>query len=422
MLTDENGLHISQRNLTVSTCGLVPRIRDLAKEGLQITLALSLHASNQEKRLELMPVAKSYDNHEAVDAMQDYFEETGRRVTFEYSLVAGVNDTEEDARELAELIHGINCHVNLIPVNPIKERDFVQPDGKSVQEFKNKLEKCRINVTIRREMGRDIDGACGQLRKRNSERQDSKKMKISSLTDIGNTREMNQDYLYSSEESVGKLPNLFLVADGMGGHKAGEFASRYVVEHIVRSIKGSKEEEAVGILSESIETANRKLKEYADAHQQMRGMGTTIVAAVIQGRTLLVANVGDSRLYIVGDEITQVTQDHSLVQEMVRLGQMDPQSARNHPDKNIITRAVGVSEKVKIDIFERQLRAGEYIILCSDGLTNMVEDSVILQILHGAGSLSDKAERLIELANKNGGKDNITVIIIEPNSDEVAEC
>ena len=247
-------------------------------------------------------------------------------------------------------------------------------------------------------------------------------MKISSLTDIGNTREMNQDYLYSSEESVGKLPNLFLVAAGMGGHKAGEFASRYVVEHIVRSIKGSKAEEAVGILSESIETANRKLKEYADAHQQMRGMGTTIVAAVIQGRTLLVANVGDSRLYIVGDEITQVTQDHSLVQEMVRLGQMDPQSAKNHPDKNIITRAVGVSEKVKIDIFERQLRAGEYIILCSDGLTNMVEDSVILQILHGAGSLSDKAERLIELANKNGGKDNITVIIIEPNSDEVAEC
>ena len=247
-------------------------------------------------------------------------------------------------------------------------------------------------------------------------------MKISSLTDIGNTREMNQDYLYSSEESVGKLPNLFLVADGMGGHKAGEFASRYVVEHIVRSIKGSKEEEAVRILSESIETANRKLKEYADAHQQMRGMGTTIVAAVIQGRTLLVANVGDSRLYIVGDEITQVTQDHSLVQEMVRLGQMDPQSAKNHPDKNIITRAVGVSEKVKIDIFERQLRAGEYIILCSDGLTNMVEDSVILQILHGAGSLSEKAERLIELANKNVGKDNITVIIIEPNSDEVAEC
>ena len=173
MLTDENGLHISQRNITVSTCGLVPRIRDLAKEDLQITLALSLHASSQEKRLELMPVAKAYEIHEVVDALRDYFEKTGRRVTFEYSLVAGVNDSEEDAKQLSELIRGINCHVNLIPVNPIKERDFVQPDGKSVQEFKNKLEKCRINVTIRREMGRDIDGACGQLRKRFSERQDS---------------------------------------------------------------------------------------------------------------------------------------------------------------------------------------------------------------------------------------------------------
>ena len=247
-------------------------------------------------------------------------------------------------------------------------------------------------------------------------------MKISSLTDIGSTREMNQDYLYSSEEAVGKLPNLFLVADGMGGHKAGEFASRYVVETTVRSIEGSKEEEPIAILSEGIETANRKLKEYADAHQQMKGMGTTVVAAVIRGRSLLAANVGDSRLYVVGDEITQVTQDHSLVQELVRLGQMDQESAKTHPDKNIITRAVGVSDEVKIDIFERQLNPGEYIVLCSDGLTNMVDDAVILQILHGKCSLSDKAEQLIELANKNGGKDNITVIIIEPSLDEVTEC
>lgn len=125
---------------------------------------------------------------------------------------------------------------------------------------------------------------------------------------------------------------------------------------------------------------------------------------------------------MVGDEITQVTQDHSLVQELVRLGQMDQESAKTHPDKNIITRAVGVSDQVKIDIFERQLNPGEYIVLCSDGLTNMVDDAVILQILHGTCSLSDKAEQLIELANKNGGKDNITVIIIEPNLDEVTEC
>ena len=166
LLTDEHGLHISQRNLTVSTCGLVPRMKQLADLKLQITLALSLHASSQEKRKELMPVANSYELSEVLDACRYYFEQTGRRITFEYSLVGGVNDTDEDVRNLCRLIKGINCHVNLIPVNPIKERDYVQPDVRVTTEFKNKLEKNGINATIRREMGRDIDGACGQLRKR----------------------------------------------------------------------------------------------------------------------------------------------------------------------------------------------------------------------------------------------------------------
>ncbi len=166
LLTDENGLNISQRNLTVSTCGIVPRMRQLADEKLSITLALSHHASNQKKRLELMPVANKYDIHDVIDACKYYFDQTGRRVTFEYSLVGGVNDTDEDARELSQLIHGMNCHVNLIPVNPIKERDYVQSNAAVIAAFKNKLEKNGINVTVRREMGRDIDGACGQLRKR----------------------------------------------------------------------------------------------------------------------------------------------------------------------------------------------------------------------------------------------------------------
>ena len=187
LLTDEHGKNLSQRNITVSTCGIVPNMRQtahiwhdatgryrgivpnmrrLAEEGLQITLALSLHAPNQKKRLELMPVANKYDIHEAVDACRYYFEKTGRRVTFEYSLVGGVNDSEEDAAELCALTEGINCHINLIPVNPIKERDYVQSGKRAIETFKNKLEIYGKNVTIRREMGRDIDGACGQLRHR----------------------------------------------------------------------------------------------------------------------------------------------------------------------------------------------------------------------------------------------------------------
>jgi len=165
LLTDENGLHISARNVTVSTCGIVPNIRRLAKEHLQITLALSLHATTDEKRRRLMPIANKYSIEELMEACKYYFEQTGRRITFEYSLVGGVNDTKEDAQELIALAAPLNCHINLIPVNPIKERDFVQSDNGHIQAFKNRLEKSKINVTIRREMGRDIDGACGQLRR-----------------------------------------------------------------------------------------------------------------------------------------------------------------------------------------------------------------------------------------------------------------
>lgn len=166
MVSDEHGLNISQRNITASTCGIVPNIRRLAEEKLQITLALSLHGSNQEKRRSLMPVANKYELHEVLEACDYYFEKTGRRITFEYSLVHGVNDTLEDAKELMGILKDRNCHLNLIPVNPIKERNYEKPDKKSAENFKNKLEKNGINVTIRREMGSDIDGACGQLRRK----------------------------------------------------------------------------------------------------------------------------------------------------------------------------------------------------------------------------------------------------------------
>ena len=166
MISDEHGLHISQRNITASTCGIVPNMRRLAEEKLQITLALSLHGSSQEKRRELMPVANRYELSEVLDACDYYFEKTGRRVTFEYSLVAGVNDGPEDVEGLTAMLKNKNCHMNLIPVNPVKEREYRKPSRKNALEFKNKLEHNGINVTIRKERGADIDGACGQLRRR----------------------------------------------------------------------------------------------------------------------------------------------------------------------------------------------------------------------------------------------------------------
>ena len=166
LLTDENGLNLSQRNVTVSTCGIVPRIYDLAKEKLSITLALSLHAVTDEKRREIMPIANQYSISELMEAAGHYFDMTGRQVTLEYSLIRDVNDSEEDARMLAALAGPLKAHVNLIPVNPVKERGYRQTKDSGVRAFEKKLEKSGINVSIRRVLGRDIDGACGQLRHR----------------------------------------------------------------------------------------------------------------------------------------------------------------------------------------------------------------------------------------------------------------
>ena len=166
LLIDENGYNLSARNITVSSCGIVPRIHDLAKEDIPITFALSLHAPTDEERKELMPVAHQYTLAETLDACREYFRQTGRRVTFEYSLVKGKNDTEEQARKLAKLLAGMNCHVNLIPINPVEEREYERSDSDSVEKFKSTLAKYHINATIRKSMGSDIDAACGQLRRK----------------------------------------------------------------------------------------------------------------------------------------------------------------------------------------------------------------------------------------------------------------
>ncbi len=243
-------------------------------------------------------------------------------------------------------------------------------------------------------------------------------LKTFSMTDVGLRRKLNQDYVFTSETPVGKLPNLFIVADGMGGHNAGDYASRNTTQIIVDEIQQCEESNPIKSIRAAIEVANNRIREKSLETEAYEGMGTTVVVATIIDNYLYVANVGDSRLYLIDESINQITRDHSLVEEMVQMGKIDRDSARTHPDKNIITRAVGASEEVKIDFFDIKLKVGDLILMCSDGLSNMIEDEEIRMILNGQRDVVEKAEELIKTANKNGGRDNIAVIIIEPFADE----
>lgn len=242
-------------------------------------------------------------------------------------------------------------------------------------------------------------------------------LKTFSITDIGRKRRLNQDFVFTSEQPIGNLPNLFIVADGMGGHNAGDYASKATVATIVEKVASSAETDRTSILDEAIQAANTLIRAKASEHSDLEGMGTTVVAATCSGTRLCVANVGDSRLYVAnGREIRQVTKDHSWVEEMVRRGGLSKEEARNHRDKNIITRAVGAEDWVKVDYFAVQLKEGDLILMCTDGLTNMLEDEEIRMILDGARDIVEKAQELVNAANEHGGRDNISVILIDPLS------
>lgn len=247
-------------------------------------------------------------------------------------------------------------------------------------------------------------------------------MRVYSGTDIGRRRSVNQDYVYVSEASVGNLPNLFIVADGMGGHNAGDFASAFAVRVMVDSVKGNADFNPIKVIRHGIEVANHELIEQAKKSEERKGMGTTIVVATVVGNYVYVANVGDSRLYVAGDHITQITKDHSLVQEMVRMGELTEEDARNHPDKNIITRALGAEETVNIDFFDFKLERDSNILMCSDGLSNMVSNEEIQEIIQSESEVQEKGKALLRLANEHGGKDNIAVVLIEPFTEEVRTC
>lgn len=240
-------------------------------------------------------------------------------------------------------------------------------------------------------------------------------MKLFSITDVGRRREINEDYLFTSDKPVGNLPNLFIVADGMGGHNAGDYASKHAVEKAVSVIRDFTEEyDAENILQKAIDDANTHINRVSRQNQSLKGMGTTFVAATFEDNHVTVANVGDSRMYVVNDFITQITKDHSLVEEMVDMGGIDREAARKHPDKNIITRAVGVKEYVLVDFFDVHIGRTEKLLLCTDGLTNMLKDEEIHKIIVESSSLEAAGRRLIEAANENGGRDNIAVVLVEP--------
>ncbi len=248
-------------------------------------------------------------------------------------------------------------------------------------------------------------------------------MRAYGMTDVGRARSRNQDYIYCSSDPVGSLDNLFLVADGMGGHKAGDYASRFMAEGLASYADQHRNGSAVRIIKEGIRQINEELYEMSLNHAALSGMGTTLVAAVTEGDTLYVANVGDSRLYLLRDRrLLQVTRDHSYVEEMVALGQMERNSRDYRQQKNIITRAIGVERYVEADFFEEELLAGDMILMCSDGLCNMLGDEEVAALLGERGSLKQKTERLIAQANDRGGYDNIAVIIIDPQIGEVGSC
>lgn len=238
-------------------------------------------------------------------------------------------------------------------------------------------------------------------------------MRAVAATDVGKVRDINQDCVYSSVEAVGCLPNLFIVADGMGGHKAGDIASRLTVDSVTSQLSRASGRDYITLINDTIINANEEVINKASESEDYAGMGTTLVVATIFDNVLKVANVGDSRLYVIGEDIIQITRDHSLVEEMVINGQLDRADARIDKRKNIITRAIGGERHVEAEMFSVELKPDDIVLMCSDGLSNMVDDEQILQIVRENPDIEQAAGKLISTANDNGGKDNISVVIVK---------
>ncbi len=242
-------------------------------------------------------------------------------------------------------------------------------------------------------------------------------MKSYGITSVGLVRSKNQDYFFSTDSKIGKLDNLYIVADGMGGHRAGEVASSKTVELMVDFIASSEAESVKELLIDSAQKANYEVYKESVIMDEYRGMGTTLVAASIHDNCLHIINVGDSRLYVYRNKLEQITLDHSRVEELFRAGLISEKERLDFPNKNIITRAVGIDSKVDIDYFKVDLDDVEYVIVCSDGLTKMLDDKRIEEYFYDIKNLKATCEGLVNEVNGRGGVDNTTVIMIDINGD-----
>ena len=413
---------MSLRGVSLSTCGLTERMRALAQEDLPVTLCVSLHAPNDEIRRRIMPIARKYAMDDVIDACREFIARTGRRVIFEYALIENVNCSLACADELAARLRGLMCHVNLIPLNPVKERALRAPSLQEQNAFLHRLEQKKISVTRRRALGSEIEGACGQLRRaRLSEEKEgltkktggAKPMKAYAITNTGRVRAMNEDAYYLP----GPGEHFAAVADGMGGHLAGEVASAMAIELFARRMRAAR-----GLpedtLRDALECANMAIYHAAARDADKRGMGTTFTAVWMGEGEAYLAHVGDSRAYLLRDgRLLRVSRDHTLVEELVAHGHLTREQAKTYPHRNYITRALGVNATVQPDILRLDWLEGDVWLLCSDGLTNEVEEADIERVLKGAGEYGEKLSRIVRMALEHGGRDNITGVLVTTEED-----
>ena len=415
LINHPDGMNIGMRHISLSTCGVVPGIDALAEDNLQLTLSVSLHAPDSATRSRIMPVNNAYDVEELFAACHRYFKKTGRRISFEYAMIDGVNDHDWQADLLAEKIHGMPGHVNLIPLNDVVESEF--KPSKRVAAFQKRLESHGLTATVRRSLGGDIDASCGQLRRKEMKaREGWRAMRACGKTDVGLRRHENQD-TFAVEQ--GKKLLIAVVCDGMGGAEGGQIASSVAVETFMKEMRAliradMTAEQLRELASFCVAKANTAVYQRALQDPAYQGMGTTLVSAVAEEKYAIVCNIGDSRAYLIrGGEITRITHDHSVVQTLVENGNITAEEARTHPNRNLITRALGPDENTLCDAFEVTFTKGDKILLCTDGLVVTATDDEICRAVCAGKSAEESLDDLIALAKAQGAPDNVTAVLIE---------